>query len=305
MRRIKEAGMCRTIAGFFGAAVLACLIGCGGNGPGPAAPTAVAPAPSLAPAPGPSVPFTVTVTDGWTGTPVVGAQISAQGTDALTDIAGKVQVTPRTWGCLPVSIVAVGFLQRRTCATSSITLWPVADEIETAATRSAAFYYYDRMFSAYRMELALAPDIGQRPEVVAVWKAAADVIRAQTSGKLSIPTVQTVSSGEGYIVSFASSPPTCGHPWFRWSFQVAGFCWDTTADYFVSRITVAPGLIDRPDVALRALLYGYALHPHVLPGLMNINQPGTELSAFERKTLHMMSLRWPTLVDWPDLDHVL
>ena len=79
---------------------------------------------------------------------------------------------------------------------------------------------------------------------------------------------------------------------------------DTTADYFVWRITVAPGLIDRPDVALRALLHAYTLRPHVLHGLMNINRPDTQLSVFERKTLHMMSLRWPAVVEWPDLEHL-
>lgn len=302
MRRIREGDVRLTVVGFLGVASF-CLTGCGGNGPGPVAPTAVSSVTPAAPTPGPAVSFTISVTDGWTGTTVAGAKVSAEGIDAVTDAAGRVQLTTRTVGCVPVNIVASGFLQRRTCAASTITLWPVADEVEATATRSAAFLGGNRLLSVYTADLRYAPEVGQRPDVVGVWDGAVDQIKLLTSGKLSIPA-QTPGSDEGYIVSLAGSPPTCGHAWFTWSFRIAGFCWDVTKDYFVQSITVSPELIDRSDVALRALLYAYALRPHLLPGLMNINQPGTELSTFERKTLHMMSLRWPTPVDWPDLDHV-
>jgi hypothetical protein len=71
----------------------------------------------------------------------------------------------------------------------------------------------------------------------------------------------------------------------------------------VQNIAVAPSLVDRPDVALRALLYAFSLRPHQLPGLMNVARPATELSLFEKKTLHMMSLRWPAPVRWPDMEN--
>jgi hypothetical protein len=75
-----------------------------------------------------------------------------------------------------------------------------------------------------------------------------------------------------------------------------------TAAYFVSNAAIDPRAATRRDVALRVLLDAYALAPHPLPGLMNATRPATELSEFERKTLHMMSLRWGTEVRWPDFD---
>jgi hypothetical protein len=107
---------------------------------------------------------------------------------------------------------------------------------------------------------------------------------------------------EGYIVTLAAPTPSCKHGWFTWSFAVAGFCWEPTRQYFVQNITVDADRIDRPEVALRALLYAYPMRQHPLAGVMNVTQPGPELSEFEKKTLYMMSLRWPTEVTWPDFD---
>jgi hypothetical protein len=110
------------------------------------------------------------------------------------------------------------------------------------------------------------------------------------------------SGGDGYLVSVAPSSPPCRHNWFTWQFAIAGFCWEPTGAYFVQNISVEPSLVDHPDIALRALLYSFSLRPHQLPGLMNVTHPATELSQFEKKTLHMMSLRWPTPVTWPDME---
>lgn len=273
-----------------------------------ASPTSATPRPSSTvsapptPAPEGALPTTLTVTDGWTGSPVAGARVSAEGTDAVTDIGGEVQMTRPTGTCLQVAILARGYLQRRTCATSTITLWPVADEYEVDATKAAAFSSGDRLNNVYQGEIVLAPEVRQRPDLVAVWRAAADRVNTVTSGKLSLPIVNVSSGDDGYIVSFAGTPPTCRHPWFTWNFEVAGFCWDPTMNYFVQEITVSPERMGRVDVAVRALLYGTVLRPHSLRGLMNRTQPETDLSTFEEKTLRMMSLRWPTQARWPDFD---
>ena len=284
-------------------------LACGGKSTQSPTQSSSVPVVSGAPSPpSPAASISLTVMDGWTGTPVAGAQVSGEGINAVTGTGGTLQLTLRPRSCVPLDIEAPGFLHRRTCAKPpSITLWSVADEAEAAATTKAAFTFGDRLTdqSAYAAEygVLLRTDLRQRPEVVAVWAAAAEEIRTRTSGKLAIPMVQYLTD-EGYIVSVAGSPPACRHPWFTWNFTIAGFCWDPTSAYFITDITVAPSSLDHVEVALRALLYSYALRPHEMPGLMNVSQPALELSTFERKTLRMMSLRWPTPVTWPDIDQI-
>ncbi len=68
--------------------------------------------------------------------------------------------------------------------------------------------------------------------------------------------------------------------------------------------TLAARMADE-RVALRAMLYELGLRPHTLPGLMNATQPADTLSDFERRTLHMLSLRvrrYPLGVAWPDTE---
>jgi hypothetical protein len=187
-----------------------------------------------------------------------------------------------------------------------VTLWPIANDAEAAATREAAFVFRDRMMdptlSANDVPIVLASDLASRPDVAAAWNAAAVELKSATGSFWTVRFARTIPSDEGYLVSAAPSAPLCRHSWFTWQFAIAGFCWEPTGAYFVQDITVDPSLVDHPDVALRALLYAFTLRPHQLPGLMNATRPAAELSAFERKTLHMMGLRWPTPVTWPDLD---
>jgi hypothetical protein len=259
----------------------------------------------------PSVPdpasFTVTITDGWTGAAVAGARVSAGNIEAVTGADGSFHATTQVGKCLAVDILADGFLHRRVCAKPSITLWPVASEAEADATRTAAFHYGDRLTdqAGYSIDygVLLGPDLGQYPGVRAIWTAAADEIRAATNRRLSIPLVASLTD-EGYLVSIAAEASRCSHGWFTWDISVAGFCWMPTSQYFLTNIALDPAAVERPDVALRALLYSYALSQHPLPGLMNATHPATELSEFERKTLHMMSLRWGTQVTWPDFDKI-
>ena len=249
---------------------------------------------------------TVTVTDGWTGAPVAGARVTVQGTELLTTANGTVPVTIVASQCQLMDIVATGFLRRQTCARASVTLWPIANDAEAAATHDAAFVYFDRLMDQSRamndQPVVLADNLESRPEVTAAWETAAAALTSATGNKLTVRFARSIPGGEGYLVSAAPSPPPCLHTWFTWQFAVARFCWEPTRDYFVQDITVDPSLVDHADVALRALLYAFTLRPHQLPGLMNVSHPATELSPFERKTLHMTSLRWPTPVTWPDLE---
>lgn len=296
--------------------VLAVAIATAGGCSSPAAPSATSSAPTsiseAAFAPGPSTaPIvagqTVTVTDGWTGAPVAGARVSIMGTELLTAANGTVPVTIAQGQCQLLDIEATGFLQRRTCARSSVTLWPIANDAEAAATHDAVFVFANRMMdqsaSMSSEPVALSAKLESRPEVTAAWNAAAGELASATGNKLRVRFARSISEGEGFLVSAAPSPPPCRHAWFTWQFAIAGFCWEPTAEYFVQDIAVDPSVVDHPDVALRALLYAFTLRPHPLPGLMNVIRPATELSPFERKTLHMMSLRWPTPVTWPDLEN--
>jgi hypothetical protein len=161
------------------------------------------------------------------------------------------------------------------------------------------------MDSSHAMDnlpIVFASNLASRPEVTAAWNAAAAELKSATGNTLTVRFARAMLYDEGYLVSIAASSPACRHNWFTWQFSIAGFCWDSTRDYFVQDITVDPSLVDHPDVALRALLYSFSLRPHQLPGLMNATHPATELSQFEKKTLHMMSLRWPTPVTWPDME---
>jgi hypothetical protein len=250
---------------------------------------------------------TVTVTDGWTGAPVPSARVAVNGTDYLTAADGTLSVTVIAGNCLRLDIVAPGFLERRTCARASVTLWPIADEAEMVATHEAAFPFSDRMFNS---SLAINDEpvvftggLESRPDVISAWTTAADALASATGQKLHLRFASRVDlGGDGYLISTAPPSPSCRHTWFTWQFSVAGFCWDPTPEYFVQNITVAPSLVDRSEVALRVLLYSFSLHQHQGPGLMNVTHPGTELSLFEKKTLHMLSLRWPAAVTWPDIE---
>jgi hypothetical protein len=89
-----------------------------------------------------------------------------------------------------------------------------------------------------------------------------------------------------------------------WALETAGFCPGYAPEYdYILRINVLPDRLTDGSVALRALLNGgFGMRPHSMPGLMNSSRPDRELSAFERKTLHMIGLRQNVKVAWPDLE---
>ncbi len=254
----------------------------------------------LAPPPGESS-RTITVTDGWSGNPVAAAKVSANDVEILTDAAGQFAVTVDSSRCLDVSVRAEGFLERRTCASAAITLWPVGDDLDAAATRAAAFTGDRRHVTwADVMEVELPPDMPA--DVVGTWQFAAGEMSRLTSSAMSIQLVRTLSSDEGFVIVPAASPAECGSA-AAGNIAVAGFCITRGRAYFVDNIVVPRESIDRPDVALRALASAAGLlNPHPAPGLMNMTKPAAELSRFEEKTLRLLGLRGTMPGVWPDLD---
>lgn len=254
-------------------------------------------------APG-SVQTTFTVTNGWTREPVAGATVSAgDGMVAHTDASGRLQLR-KTGSCLTVAVHATGFLERRTCTASEVTLWPIADAQEMEATRTAAFYH-DQLRAEWwsvPFDVTFATELRARGDVQETWVAAAYEIAQLTGGRISFRFVESV--GEGYIIAPASFPTVCSDgP--RWPIETGGFCTEQTPGYFVDQIIVLPGRLTDRSVALRALLSVVGgIIPHSLPGLMNTSRPDSELSAFERKTLHMIGLRRSVNVEWPDFDQI-
>jgi hypothetical protein len=288
-------------------AALALSPGCSGDSPSrfglPSAPTADAGTP---PAPA-THRTTLTIRDGWTEAPVGGAQVVLNDVDYVTDAAGQVEVR---LPCTSATITAAGYLERRlTCRldtfplrSPALTLWPVANDAEREATQSAAFPNNRLSFGQPTyLEVDFDDDLPNIDGVNATWANAARRISELTSGRVVVP-IGTLGSDEGFIVAEARNPPGCTHSWFTWSFAVSGFCWDQTSGYFILRLTVASVLLQRDDVALRALLYGWGLRPHPLPGLMNETRPSSVLSDFELKTIHMASLRGTAPVGWPDTE---
>jgi hypothetical protein len=268
------------------------------------------PTPPAVPVPVPVASRLVQVVDGDTGRAVAHARVTLPDTTQVTDAAG---VAALPMACVPAHIDAVGFLERRVkClllttkdGQQPITLWPVADEAEREALKALAFRNGTRLTAGGRGSVAVHIDAAVGVEaVVAAWQRAAETVHAATGGvrEVTFVTAQQLRDlDEGFLVRPAADPPSCSHSWFTWQFNVAGFCWDATLDYFIQAVTVAPAFMAREDVALRALLYGMGLNPHPLSGLMNVTQPATRLSAFELRTLRMASQREGQIA-WPDFE---
>lgn len=268
---------------------LAIAIGACGNSP-------TRPGP-VDPQPGPQQnTITLTVLDGWTRQPVAGAIVS-HGIDAVTDSAGRVQVRVTSDVCQTVTVRAAGFLDRRTCSSSEVTLWPVADALERDATRMAVFYE-DRLDSEWWSGVhlvRLAVELAEHDEIRETWQLAAAEIQRLTGGRISFTFV---NSGQAdFMVTKASAAPVCRLQ-LAWTIETAGFCsdWD-----WQSRIQVLPDRLADRGTALRALLASLTISAHPAPGLLNATEPASELSLFEQKLLHMLGIRRLDL-NWPDYD---
>lgn len=250
---------------------------------------------------------TFVIVDGWTQLPVAGALVSANGTERLTDEAGRVQFPAALSGCTVIEVKATGFLDRRTCGSSlgrHITLWPVANADEGKVTREWVFFN-DRIDGAHwsvPTQVALAPQLAARADVVQTWGAAADTIQSVSGGRIRFQWV-TSAPEEGVVVEAAAIPLSCSVP-PPWPYEVGGFCVKYDPEvYYLDRLRVAPERLLDSQTALRALLSAVGIRTHTLPGLMNATRPESGLSDFERKTLRLVGLR-PVTVTWPDYDQI-
>lgn len=245
---------------------------------------------------------TLSILDGWSQRAVAGARVQASGTEAMTDAEGHVRVV-RTGTCVRVDVVAAGFLDRRTCSSNEVTLWPVADAAERDLTRVAAFHNdtIRGYFWSEPLEVALSPQLRLRDDVQRVWAAAIDQVRDLTRGRISMRLV-TAEPREGLIVAQADPlRPVCSVP-PPWPMEAGGLCVFYTPTYFLDELQVRPDALADGSVALRGLLWwASVLNPHDGPGLLNQTRPASEISEFERKTLHMIGLRRVDLW-WPDME---
>jgi hypothetical protein len=248
---------------------------------------------------------TLLIVDGWSLSPVAGAAVTANGAQALTDNAGRVQLPAINSGCAVVEVKATGFLDRRTCASSlvrEISLWPVANADEADVTRKWVFTN-DRIDSVHWsavIQIALVPELAARTDVAQVWAAAADTVASVTRGRIRFQWI-TNAPEEGIVLEAAAIPLSCSvTP--PWPYEIVGFCvkYDPSV-YLLDRLRVAPERLADSQTALRALLSAVGVRAHTLPGLLNAAHPEAGLSDFERKTLRMIGLRLHT-VSWPDYD---
>ncbi len=288
-------------------AVLSRLVGCGlvlvamACGRSPNAPS------PIDSSGGPPEQMTFSIIDGWSRASVPGAVVTANSQQALTDASGEVRFPVSSSSCMTVDVMATGYLERRTCASSSnrqITLWPMASADEAEVTRQWVFTN-DQIradFWSGLTSIALSPELAPRADVVEAWGAATAVITQVSQGRIKFEWVASAPE-EGLLVEATDTPPSCSvvPPW---PFQVAGFCvgYDPSV-YFLDRLRVkSDRLVDR-STALRALLSALKIRAHTMPGLLNLTRPEAELSAFERKTLGMLGLRSRTVM-WPDFDQI-
>ena len=291
---------------------IASTMACGPSGDAGTALVILGPTPQKetpAPTPPPGPPVRATVTNGWTNVPVPRARVAMGSDTMVTDQAGQFEL-PTPVPCVPATVTADGFLERRvTClayaasqGAAPITLWPVESNEELAALRALAFsngQLVRRIGSGWDVD----PTIPDRDQVLAVWQRAAARLSGATATHLSVEI--PASSGASVLIRPWAEPNDCRGPATRW-FVTAGFCESSPPTYEIDAfILVPPARMTDEAVALRAFLYFAGLRPHALPGLLNEALPADDLSAFERRTLHMLTLRdrpWPGGIAWPDTE---
>ena len=249
----------------------------------------------------------IRVVDGWTGRPVAGVQVAHGGQTAVTNADGQTDVR---LDCTRATFTVPRYLERsvrcllETSADGGrpVTLWPIADAAESAATQAAVFVNRRLTFPAGDRFMSFEVVDGLRgTPVAAVWHRAGARIGELTAGRVTVPIRSPLGGGDGFVLVDPAAAPDCNLSTFGWSLAQAGFCWTRIpTEYFVGGIAATPATIGEDHVALRALLNAWGLRRHGLPGLMNEDRPGVELSEFERKTIHMGSLR--VEVTWPDVE---
>ncbi len=273
---------------------------------GCSAPTAPTPNPSTPAAPGTGGRVTVTAIDGWTNRPAAGVQVMIGADTFVGNDAGRVELP---LACEPARVVAPGFLERRVACLSAtvaegrqpVTLWAVNSDAEREALRAFAFRG-DFLVPPGWTQVDVETTAEIRHEAEAVWQRAARRLRALSSGHFAwqIP-VPVEALQDGLLVRSLRGVAGCDNESSAWA-AISGMCRGryTGPAYpaFISLVLVDGERVLDEAVALRALLYEFGLRPHREPGLFSLTQPTADLSDFERRTLHMMSLRGR--VSWPD-----
>lgn len=274
------------------------------------------PADTLTPAPPAGPPVRVTVTNGWTNVAVPGARVTMGADTVVTDQAGQFEVSTPV-PCVPATVTADGFLERRvTCltvttlrGTAPVTLWPVESDEERIALKTLAFDSGALVRRGFQ-QLDIARNVDDRAAAIAAWQRADRILRDATAGLLATTVPTNVEAlQDGVIVDLWSAPADCTHSGTIAWFAVSGFCIGTyrgpAYPLHISLIRIAPSSVTSEAVALRALLHEFGLRPHALPGLLNNTRPDDTLSLFERRMLRMLTLRerpWPGGIAWPDTE---
>jgi hypothetical protein len=257
--------------------------------------------------PGAGTARAIRVVDGWTGQPVAGVQVAHGGETAVTNADGRTEVR---LDCTRATFTVPRYLERsvrcliETAADgrTAVTLWPIADAAESAATQAAVFINRRLTFPAGDRYMSFDVVEALRGTAAeAVWHRAAARIGELTAGRVTVPIRSPLGGGDGFVLIEPAAAPDCNLAAFGWSLTQAGFCWTRIpTEYFVGGIAATPATIGMDHVALRALLNAWGMRRHGLPGLLNEERPDVELSEFERKTIHMGSLRRE--VEWPDTE---
>jgi hypothetical protein len=279
-------------------------------------PTPQVETPGPAPTPPPGPPIRVTVTNGWTKAAVPGARVTIGADIVVTDQLGQFEV-PTPVPCVPATVAADGFLERRVkCLTvttvrgsAPVTLWPVESDEERLALKTLAFDSGALVKRGFQ-QLDIARTVDDRAVAIAAWQRADRILRDATAGHLTTTVPTNVEAlQDGTIVDLWSAPADCTHSGTIAWFAVSGFCMGTyrgpAYPYFIELVRVAPSKVTSEAVALRALMYGFGLRPHAVPGLLNSTRPDDTLSLFERRMLHMITLRErpsPGGTAWPDTE---
>ncbi|MEP7118057.1 MAG: hypothetical protein ABI880_10765 [Acidobacteriota bacterium] len=252
----------------------------------------------------PMTPRLIVVVDGVTGAPVAGVRVHLAATSDLTDRAGKVSMP---MPCAQATFVAAGFLERQVrCLLTTtgngslpVTLWPIAGDAEREALRQTAFPSGRLTLNSNFLPFYLSADVAAQDGAVAAWAGAAATVFAATRGRWQPHVLAHPSrpdpGDDAFLIDLSTGAP-CAKPSTNWSAGRA--CYEPGPGYFQTTLRIPAGLVGRPDMALRALLYEIGLGLHSEPGLMNAAQPASELSPFERNTLAMIGLR--AAITWPD-----
>lgn len=280
---------------------------------GPTPPVDTPGAPPTLPA-GPRI--RITVTNGWTNAPVPLATVTMGADTVTTDKAGQFDV-PTPVPCVPTTLTAEGFLERRVrCLTvaasrglAPVSLWPIDGEEERAALKALVFDS-GALIRRGSLQLDVARQVDDRAAAIAAWQHADRQLRDATAGHLATTVpIDVESLQDGTIVDLWSAPADCTHSGTVAWFAVSGFCVGTyrgpAYPYFIELVRVAPSKVTSEAVALRALMYSFGLRPHAAPGLLNATRPADTLSEFERRALHMLRLRerpYPGGIAWPDTE---